>query len=58
MCFNCAVKKREIRPCQTSAAKRSIMLSRAPMHLWHIVKVVCSSVYQIQILCEEVFWGG
>ncbi len=39
----------ETRPRQTqpSAAKRSIMLPRAPMPFWHIVKVVWSSVYQI-----------
>ncbi len=35
------------------AAERSIMLPRAPMPFWHIVKVVCSSVYQIQILCDK-----
>ncbi len=29
------------------------------MPFWHIVKVVCSSVYQIKILCDEgIFFGG
>ncbi len=36
-----------------SAANRSTMLPRALMSFWHIVKVVCSSVYEIQILCDE-----
>ncbi len=59
MCFNYDSKKKlkkilETRPCQT-AAKRSIMLLRAPMPFWHIVKVVCTSVYQIKTLCDEVF---
>ncbi len=44
---------RETRPCQT--VKRSIILPRAPVPFWHIVKVVCSSVYQIQILCDGGF---
>ncbi len=62
MCFNYDnffKKILETRPCQT-AAKRSIMLLRAPMPFWHIVKVVCTSVYQIKTLCDEVFFfsGG
>ncbi len=44
-------------PDAASTAKRSIMLPRAPMPFWHIVKVVCSSVYEIKILCDEgIFW--
>ncbi len=44
-------------PDAASTAKRSIMLPRAPMPFWHIVNVVCSSVYQIQILFDEgIFW--
>ncbi len=44
-------------PDAASTAKRSIMLPRAPMPFWHIVKVVCSSVYQIKILFDEgIFW--
>ncbi len=45
-------------PDAASAAKRSIMLPSAPMPFWHIVKVVCSSVYQIKILCDEGFLIG
>ncbi len=48
-------------PDAASAAKRSIMLPIAPMPFWHIVKVVCSSVYQIKIMCNDglfFFWRG
>ncbi len=45
-------------PDAASAAKRSIMLPMPPMPFWHIVKDVCSSVYQIKLLCEEGFFGG
>ncbi len=58
MCFNSdslkiIEKPGHARRCN-SAAKRSIMLPRAPMPFWHIVKVVCSSVYQIKILGGRV----
>ncbi len=45
------------KPDAASAAKRSIMLPMAPMPFSRIgirdYGVVCSSVYQIKILCDE-----
>ncbi len=45
-------------PDAACAAKRSIMLPRVPMPFWHIVKFLCSTVYQIQILVFLFSLGG
>ncbi len=54
MCFNCDSKKK----MQPRLQREQLFYQGLP-YFWHIVKVVCSSVYQIQMyLCDVSFCFG
>ncbi len=59
MCFNCDSKKTTTEKQGHARLQRDQLYDQGlPCPFWHIVKVVCSSVYQIQILCDGGFLRG